>query len=452
MIWDCVEVEDIYNFSTVSKRVYHLVREALREHCKLSKRLSTISNVGPERGVSGLLGPILKEILLNPRAARYPSLLEIGLNKYDRDDEGEHTRRMVPESDLELFKQAVWANIDSADDEMEEDWLTSINAGNEEPLVALLLLLLPNVRKLRLDFGLDTCFCIKQALLTIMNHEHSASLRKLQTMDFLWSANIDGDLLYLGLARHIGALPSLTRIRGHGIGIRPVLDDECSMILDDWNFNPEDLFYTPDPIMYPINVTSLCFLRCCVNPKSLFDFLGSSNKLQHFYHIPMEPASLTSKFYPFWIRTALVAHADKSLKTLTILAGEREKSFMGSLVNFTSLEFVQTDLQLLMGDPSMTLLVAFQLLPSSIVHLRLHIDSPSDDACCKDIIKNIIDMPDYFARLIEFNVIGVADVQAAEQFHESLIKVLAERGITVSFEMKKSWQDFENDFDNDEIL
>lgn len=150
MIWNCAEVEDIYNFSTVCKRVYHLVREALREHCKLSKRLSTISNVHTECEETLLFGPILKEILLNPRAARYPSVLIIGTYKCQWDNEGEHVQQMVPKSDLELFKQAVWANIDDAYKGMMDDWFASIDEGDEEPLVALLLLLLPNLREVRI--------------------------------------------------------------------------------------------------------------------------------------------------------------------------------------------------------------------------------------------------------------------------------------------------------------
>lgn len=267
----------------------------------------------------------------------------------------------------------------------------------------------------------------------MIDHEHSASLRKVHTVDLRCAATTEGDFLGFNLVRLIGALPSLTRLDGHGVGT-------C----------PEDLFYTPDLIMYPIHVTSLRFLRCCVNPKSLFDFLSTSRNLQHFYYTPMEPASDTADFDPFWIRTALLAHAQGTLTKLTILAGEHEKSFMGSLDDFMCLESVETDLRLLMGDPSMTLRIAFQLIPSSIVNLRLHIDSPSDDECCKDIIKNIIDMPQYFDRLKEFNVIGVADVPAAEQSHESLIKVLAERGIKLSFETEKSLQDIENEIEESE--
>ena len=434
MIWNCAEVEDIYNFSTVSKRVYHLVREALREHCKLSKRLSTISNVGTECGEPFTFGPILREILLNPRAARYPSVLMIGTFKSEWDEDGKHTRRMVPESDLELFKQAVRPNIDDAYDGMEDEWFTSIDQGDEEPLIALLLLLLPNLRKLRFDSVFESCFCIEQALRTIMDHEDSASLRKLHTVDLRYAATTDSDYLGFNLVRLISALPSLTHICGYGVGSRP-----------------DDLYYTPDLTSYPINVTSLRFSECCVNPKSLFDFLWNSRNLQHFEYTPMEPASDTADFDPFWIRSALLAHAYRTLKTLTILAGENEKSFMGSLEDFLSLEFLQTDLQLLMGDPSKTLRVAFQLLPSSIVNLRLHIDSPSDDECCKDIIENIIDMPEYFDQLQEFHVVGVADVEAAEQSHERLIKVLAERHVKLSFEEEKPLSDTEEEVDESEV-
>ena len=74
MLWHRVEVDDFYNFSTASKRVYSLSREMLREHCDFKCRLSTISNQGPK---SGVLLNVLKEILVNPRAALYPSILRV---------------------------------------------------------------------------------------------------------------------------------------------------------------------------------------------------------------------------------------------------------------------------------------------------------------------------------------------------------------------------------------
>jgi hypothetical protein len=75
MIWHRLEVDDIYNFSIDSKCVYILFREKLREHCDLKRRLSAISN----RETNGVFACILKEILVNPRAALYPSVLVVNL-------------------------------------------------------------------------------------------------------------------------------------------------------------------------------------------------------------------------------------------------------------------------------------------------------------------------------------------------------------------------------------
>ena len=165
----------------------------------------------------------------------------------------------------------------------------------------------------------------------------------------------------------------------------------------------------------------------------------------------MESPDNGTSFEPFWIRVALLVNAQWTLKTLTILAGEHEKSFMGSLKDFRSLEFVQTDLRLLMGHPSLALRVASEMLPSSIVKLRLHIDSPSDDACCKAIFENITETPNHFHRLKEVNVLGVADVEAAEQSLELLAKLLAERGINVSLVVQLPLRYTEDEFDDSEV-
>lgn len=41
MIWDFVELDDIYIFSTVSKKVDFLTHELLREHCRLAFKSAT---------------------------------------------------------------------------------------------------------------------------------------------------------------------------------------------------------------------------------------------------------------------------------------------------------------------------------------------------------------------------------------------------------------------------
>ena len=150
MIWDFVELKDIYSFSTVSKQVYLLTHDLLREHWRLEHRLCTISNMGAKPGEPRVFSQILKEILLNPRAARYPSSL--GFDAWASDPEpwekkGASSQGMVPVSDLELFKQAAKDTVDVSEKRLKEDWLEEIERGNEEPLIALLLILLPNLRE-----------------------------------------------------------------------------------------------------------------------------------------------------------------------------------------------------------------------------------------------------------------------------------------------------------------
>ena len=183
LIWDFAEVEDIYNFSTVSKRVYFLVHEALREHCKLFKRLSTVSNVGAERGEPGSFGRNPKEVWLDPRAARYPSLLKIGEWEPEWKDENGYSRDIGSESDLTLFKQAARKTIDSSREELEEEWLAAIDRGDEEPLIALLLMLLPNLRHIDFSPVDETCLCITDALRMIKYDKDSSSLRKLRSVN-----------------------------------------------------------------------------------------------------------------------------------------------------------------------------------------------------------------------------------------------------------------------------
>lgn len=204
-------MEDIYNSSTVSKRVYLLVCEALREHCKLTKRLSIISNVDTESGEPGLFGRILKEVLLNPRAARYPSLLKIGrwVNKWD--GEAGNPRGRVPKRDLELFKQAVRDNLTVSEEKLQKDWLPAIDQCDEEPLIALLLLLLPNLRKIQFCSMYEICFLVEEALSAIL-YKGYPSLRKLRTVDLQCAAAADSDSLDFGLVKCFAKIPSVTCI------------------------------------------------------------------------------------------------------------------------------------------------------------------------------------------------------------------------------------------------
>ncbi len=371
-IWDFVEVEDVYSFSTISKQVYFLVRKELREHCELMKRLSTISNVAAKPGI---FGRTLKEVLVNPRAARYPSLLKISAWQEEWGIAAEHFRATVPKKTLKLFKQAARDNIDVDQEDIERDWFAAIDKGNEEPLIALLLLILPNLREVHLCAFHETHHvCIDTALDIIMNDKHSCSLRKLRSVNLECMETGHNGSLSFDSVETFAAIPSVTSIHGHTV--------------DTYQEDEEDRLYCFDHRIRTTDIVSLTFVNCSIDPTTLAIFLSTTRNLRHFFYSSKERIDdETTNFEPFLIRTALLANARDTLISLIILAGEQERCFMGSLKDFSCLESVQTDLWLF-GDPSRLAHSPPAVLPSSIVSITLHID-PFVVKYCKEFIKKL---------------------------------------------------------------
>ncbi len=106
---------------------------------------------------------------------------------------------------------------------------------------------------------------------------------------------------------------------------------------------------------------------------------------------------------------------------------------MGSFAEFTCLESLETDLWLLIGDPSKSFHSPSSILPVSILNIELHIKYPLDGPHYAASIQDIADEPTYFDHLNKITVRGVPNVRAAEQSHESLFQVLEKRGTRLSF-------------------
>ena len=319
LMWDFVEVEDVYSFSTISKQVYFLVRKELREHCELMKRLSTISNVAGKSGElvePGIFGRTLKEVLVNPRAARYPSLLKVGDWQGEWEQERGHSRAMVPKEDLELFKQAARDNIDveelDEEEDLEEDWLAAIDKGNEEPLIALLLLILPNLREVHLCAFRETYSCIETALEIIIGDKCSCSLRKLRSVNLECMATAWNSPLSFDHVEMFAAIPSVTSIHGHDV--------------DTYQEDQEDRLYFYDSHIRTTDIVSLTFANCSIDPRTMATFLSTTRNLRHFFYSAKEwidDEVNVQNFEPFLFCTALLANARHTLKSLTILAAGR---------------------------------------------------------------------------------------------------------------------------------
>ena len=413
MIWDLVEVEDVYSFSTISKNVYLLTHELLREHYRLGQRLSNINCVCSE---SGVYGRVLKEILLNPRASRYPLLLKVDSWEFEWEETGSYSRGTVPESDLALFKQAIRENVDVSKKDLEEDWFAEIDKGSEEPLIALLLLLLPNLRDVKIASDVIGSCCISEILRGITVDEKSCSLSKLRSVD-LKLMDADGDFLDFDYVKLFAAIPSVTSITGYSVGNLP-----------------DDIIHSLPSHMGTTNLTNLSLVECHIDPKTLAGFLSWTCNLQHFFYKPKESLANTADFDPFWIVFALLAHAGDTLKSLTVLIDGWARHYMGSLAEFECLESLETNLGFLIGDPSASYHTPLMILPSSIVDLKIRIDCTSDGPYYQASLQDIADHPKDFDRLENLTVVGVADVGASTISVASIASVLEARGTKLSLQ------------------
>ena len=415
MIWHALEVEDINHFSVTSKPVYSLVKHLLPEHLELQRRLSTISNdCRPE---SHFVAEVLKEVLLNPKVARYPSCLvfhnlEICWDESDTKLPSKYTK--LPECELVLFGEAVKQCGFIRKDRM-SDWINEIGLGNEEPLIALLMTLLPNLVSIQHEVWLSHAMYIRDILMGISFSKSHRSLKCLRTVTVDNVAeDEDDELVHLDILRGYSEMASVEEIFGHHIAC-----DE------------DDLLMTAVPLPFSSNVTNLSLTECAIHAKPLSEFLLTINGLEHFSYTPL-PTS--ASFEPYWIRTALLAHQRWTLKSLTLKAGSRPKSYMGSLDLFPRLEDLETDLILLVGSPFPPRHDLYDVLPESIKTIKLHLDNYGDDLKDWEPLQKFAKELKGFPKLMRIQVeTHACSLSNNDETESRLIKDYDVKGVHLSF-------------------
>ena len=124
----------------------------------------------------------------------------------------------LSESDLDLFKQAV-RDSDLIGRSKVDYWITEIDRGNEDPIIALLLTVLPNLTEIDFEGCPYPISCVFEVLGSIPYQKVPVSLRNLRTVtvrhcDYDGHEDID-------LIRSFSVVPSLKHLTGHMIGSEP---------------------------------------------------------------------------------------------------------------------------------------------------------------------------------------------------------------------------------------
>ena len=353
-IWShVVEPRDIESFATVSKNIYAIGTPFVEEHNRL-KREYSLFETGPNADPMAPAS-LLKDVLLRPRVALYVTHLYIGrYQEHGQDLDDDSDEYIYPEDDMALFIKAIRKATLVPQDEV-EGWIKAVRGGNDDPIFALLTLLLPNLTTFTLVIESIYTGYLSDTFERIAKAENSPFLTRLSTVNLHVELAHHDDFMDWEWLRIITILPLVQSLHVKGMS--------CMEIDDLFGYNPQ---FIPSSS----NITELTFIKSGCRPKSMFQLLESIRGLKRFSYV--EPDEELDPFEPFLMRSALLAHAKHSLETLRIIFIQtKEGNLLGTFRGFTALRELETNLRLIIFPTKFDEVA--DLLPASIEKVHLHI-------------------------------------------------------------------------------
>ena len=366
--------DDIESISLASKRIYQLAIPRLQEHRILRKQYTNFKNMVEYKphnwhDPGGLLADLLCKILSDARTSHYVKKIDLDMwNFGPRDgwrpdaifEKPFTTRRNQLQQDsktnMEIIEEAVRAAEIIPSEEV-DDWLQQIRRGNEDPLVALLLLYAPKLHTLKF-------------LVPYVGTESSYLLSTIQRVTLkgptakLYPAHLRNVEMYcaeawqsLDFVKAFMSLPLLTSIKTD------------SLFVDDRTY--EDSSGT---LPQPSSVTDMSFRSGFLPEKAFSELLPGVKNLKsfayNFRHLWRDEGH-QPPFDCVAVLSSLEANADHTLQNLSLGAEEIETSQIAPVRKFRVLR--EIELQTLRcfavdsGQPSDLI----SLLPTSLERLAL---------------------------------------------------------------------------------
>ena len=371
--------EDIESFALTSKEILALAEPFLGEHRTLKEKFSTYYTWRPGGNVSA--AGLLKEITINPRVALYVKRLVINIwrGKWESpamqvrfvskhfmlseelNDGIVYFHKPYAETDMQIFEQVVKRNEYAFGDDMFEVLIKAIRDGREDPIVALLLLLLTNIKHLTVTIMEDHPH-FSQALQHVSNARDAQALRSLSEVELLSKFRYAAEDNLL-MAKAFATLPSVKKISGSRI------NNAANHRRVKFNLSPRSS-----------NVEILTYdcrneIDCSVDTVTFFELIKGFKGLKRFsYHSDTDQRM-------FAIRNALVANARFSLETLILKPRIPVRMSIGSFRGFKALKKLEIDQMHLADFDPRRGLYSVDVLPSSLEELHLHEFHPKGFMC-----------------------------------------------------------------------
>lgn len=336
-VLDHVLPADFESFCAVSQYMLDLTRPALEEHRKLKKKY-TIIKLEPDNSANGRndLADLIFVLLQTPRIALY--VLKVHLFNWESRWQRRHAIPQDPSKYHLFYSVEVLSTLEKATQEIDvmprdiiDEWLTAIREGHEGPLVALLLLLLPNLQDLTLwpypGVPYHHLCSMVQSLGKAQNHQYLANLKtvSLDYSDRWPDLNHEDPARTLPLPQAFMSLPSLVSIHAHGL---------C---MADGEVEIEDVEHSLNS-----NLAEMSFSAGYIGTVILSNMIRKTNNLKSLMW-ESGPYEEPGPFDCSVLGEALSASARHTLETLKIHANGAEISGTLLLGEFKALRELELD-------------------------------------------------------------------------------------------------------------
>ncbi|KAM0798412.1 hypothetical protein BDR22DRAFT_860065 [Usnea florida] len=353
-----VHPRDIVNFSSTSKFIHSVCEPSLKVHQEMERKYKKCKCTGN----GNLMAYLLSDIILHPTAALYVECLDTSL-RWDGwfeplGHKGRSYHPRYPQKMMSRLTQAVADTIPSA---QVSTWTAALERGDEDPVLALLLLRLPGISTLKVSFG-RTSQCLFQTLRRRMEGPGLSSLSALTTL------YIDLDHHHLDpeceAISYFATLPSLRSMEIQGLDVEQGVGD-CA-----YRLQPQSS-----------NITSIIIRHCSIRKEALYHFFQGFKALRRF--------SCDQNFilvHPGSFHAPLLAHCKDSLEYLSLSTDWDQ--YMGSLRDFENLKEVETHTSYLLDLWHSEKRDLAQKLPASIEKVHLSEDIYADPENIQNTILN----------------------------------------------------------------
>ena len=366
MIIPLVSPDDIESFTSTCRKIYNLAAQDLERHRSLKRQYGAYHLRGPDDNSLRCRGSqLLDEIIQEPRTAFYVQQLwnhgwfsrwvPQGQDLGPPSLEGVH--RPYNEGTISRMRELVTRHVPH--DEASR-WMENIEFGAESPIVALLLLLLPNLTTVKvLANGPDFLYATLCRITKMTGPEKPLS--RLRHVQITHCGDIESKT-ELNIIALYAALPSVRSIHSlRAYDPISLIDTRTDLV----------------PRTSGSDLQDLTFTSCLIESEILYNLLKHLKALRSFTYdasirkyIPAQPYP---KFKPSRILSGLSDFARSTLESLTILSHNKKRNFMGDIRGFESLRNLHIEIQLLLDEfdrhDDDTLLV--RALPPKLETLKL---------------------------------------------------------------------------------